>query len=134
MWLCPDCTTHECSACGTSDPPLCLTNHIICGPEDDDDDEEDEGAARGREASSSSSKAKKKKSSGKAKRSTVAKLGCDHMFHLACVGLTGLPEGSQPPCRAAGGRVPVPPHPSCDATRRLVLPRLHYGGARYPRA
>ena len=40
-WLCPDCCTHDCAACGLAHPPLVLGNHIICGPDDDDDDDDD---------------------------------------------------------------------------------------------
>ena len=41
-WLCPDCCTHDCAACGLAHPPLVLGNHIICGPDDDDDNNGDD--------------------------------------------------------------------------------------------
>ena len=100
MWLCPDCSSHECSACASGDPPLTLNNHIICGP-DGDDDEDDEGAFSGGTGRGGKTVRKRARSRGGKKQaagSTVltarrAKLGCDRMFHLACVGLSGLPDG-----------------------------------------
>jgi hypothetical protein len=110
-WLCPDCATHECSACGTADPPLILDNHIICGPDDgsdaeDDEDEENEEAAavaggyggtgQGGRSGGRSAKQKRKQARGRAvisQHAAASQLGCERMFHLACVGLQQLPAG-----------------------------------------